>query len=251
MATKTPNIKERRTRILLTLFLLDKTRPHNIFEDTIKKVFSLPSDSPRTRGTLRQMLADEVIKKEEKLYRITNVGLSELALSFPFVRFMEMQWDGLYRILSYEVPENKRKLRDSLRREISGWGFGPWHRSFWVTPHPIVGDLKALIVNTPIEPFVQMFEGKTVVGDAKILLEKVWNTPKIEEGYKALFRQWHEVLSREGLSSSEKLSKIFSLYTDMLKIDPGLPAALVGEKWIGREAYDIFVEMRGILLAVK
>ena|SRR3990167_3298828 len=251
MAEKTPNIKERRTRILLTLLLLDKTRPHNIFDSTIKKVFSLPSDSPRTRGTLRQMLADDVIKKEEKLYRITNVGLCELALSFPFVRFMELQWDGLYRILSYEVPEQKRKLRDSLRREISGWGFGPWHRSFWVTPHPISAELRELVTGTPYEPFVQMFEGKTVVGEEKILLEKVWNTPKIEEGYKMLFRQWHEVLSKEDLNSNEKLSKIFSLYTNMLKIDPGLPKELVGEKWIGREAYDIFVEMRGILLAVK
>ena len=37
-----------------------------------------------------------------------------------------MKW----RIISYEIPEAKRELRDRLRREMQGWGLGPWHRSF-------------------------------------------------------------------------------------------------------------------------
>lgn len=243
-------IKERRTRILLTLYLLQKDKPHLISNAKIKTIFSLPMDSPRSRGTIRQMLVDEVIAKHsEGLYQITEKGLAELSLYFPFVRFTTFDWDGLYRIITYEIPEKKRKLRDSLRREISGWGLGPWHRSFWLTPHPIISVLQKLVKNTDYQDFVQAFEGKPVVGDLKILIEKVWNISNIEKEYRQTFKQWHEFLSDPALSKEQKMKKIVNQYINILKIDPGLPKELVGPNWIGNEAWDIFQEMRKILLA--
>lgn len=249
MAASTPSVKERRTRILLMLFLLDREQPHDIFHSSIKRVFSVSSDTPRTRGTLRQMLTDGVIRKEkEGTYQITQRGAAELALSFPFVRFMLYDWDKKYRIISYEIPEQKRSLRDTLRREISGWGLGPWHRSFWITPHPVADAMSELVIGTPWEPYVQMFEGTPVIGDPEILVEKVWHKEALAEKYKKVFRVWHETLSQEDLTKEEKLRRIVDTYIDILKDDPGLPVELVGERWIGKEAFDIFGEMRTILL---
>ena len=250
MTGKTPSVKERRMRILLTLYLLDKTRQHHLFDPVVSQVFSLPAETPRSRGTVRQMLGDGVIRKEaEGTYRITDEGCDELALSFPFVRFQLAQWDGLYRILTYEVPERKRALRDSLRREVSGWGLGPWHRSFWVTPHPIKGVLQELTAGTELTPYIQLFEGKPVVGDTTVLVEKVWDTPSLEKKYKALFKSWHDVLSDSESNKNQKLKKIVNEYIAVLKEDPGLPPELVGRKWIGTEAFTIFCEMRDILLS--
>lgn len=244
------SIKERRTRILLTLYLLGKDKPHSIFTKSIQGIFSLPSDSPRSRGTLRQMLSDKVINKEsEGTYQINDEGIAELALFFPFVRFPLFPWDGLYRIITYEIPENKRKLRDSFRREISGWGLGPWHRSFWLTPHPIISALTRLMNTGNYGPYVQAFEGKPVVGDLKILMEKVWNVSRLQEDYRKVFRSWHECLSEATLSKEDKMKKIVNLYIEILKKDPGLPPELVGTTWIGNEAWSIFQEMRKILIA--
>lgn len=244
------SIKERRTRILLTLYLLDKDKPHFIYSSKIKNVFSLPTDSPRSRGTIRQMLVDVVIvKHEDSSYQITEKGLAELSLSFPYVRFTIFPWDGVYRIITYEIPEKQRKLRDSLRREISGWGLGPWHRSFWLTPHPITEALRNLVKNSAYSEFVQAFEGKPAVGDLKILIEKVWNISKIEKEYRRIFKQWHEYLSDQTLSKEEKMKKVVNQYIEILKIDPGLPQELVGPTWIGAEAGNIFQEMRRILLS--
>ena len=243
------SIKERRTRILLTLFLLDKDKPHLLFSKNIQHVFSLPTDSPRSRGTIRQMLMDGIIVKHaEGLYQITEAGIKELSLSFPFVRFLVFSWDNLYRIISYEIPERKRQLRDSLRREISGWGLGPWHRSFWLTPHPITEDLSKLIKNTPWQEYVQAFEGRPVVGEVKILLEKVWQMSSLESSYRQIFKKWHEGLSDSLISKEEKMKRIVDEYVNILKLDPGLPKELVGPSWIGFEAWDIFQEMRKILI---
>lgn len=249
MAGKTPSVKERRTRILLTLYLLDKSRAHHIFDPIVIHVFSLPAETPRSRGTIRQMLSDGVIRKEDNgTYRLTDEGVLELALSFPFVRYQTEPWDGVYRILSYEIPESKRAYRDSLRREVSGWGLGPWHRSFWVTPHPVAGVLNELIAGTDLAKYVQMFEGKPVIGDTAVLVEKVWETPKLENNYKGLFRKWHETLSGTEENKHQKLRAIVNEYITVLKEDPGLPPELVGKKWIGSEAFAIFQEMKGILL---
>lgn len=243
------SVKERRTRILLTLYLLGCDKSHNIFSSPIKKIFSLPADSPRSRGTIRQMLNDKVIEKDETgVYRITEVGLKELSLSFPYVRFSVFEWDGKFRIVSYEIPEKKRALRDSLRREVAGWGLGPWHRSFWLTPHPIIEDMDRLTRATAWAEYIQVFEGLPVLGDQKLLLEKVWELSKLEERYKKLFKDWHAILSEQTTDKEMKLKLIVNKYIEVLKDDPGLPKQLLGQHWIGFEAYDIFVEMRNILL---
>ncbi|MFA6005809.1 MAG: PaaX family transcriptional regulator C-terminal domain-containing protein [Patescibacteria group bacterium] len=242
-------IKERRKRILLTLFLLGRDSGHNIFSSEVKHVFSLPADSPRSRGTIRLMLTDKVITKEDTgVFRITEDGVKELSLAFPFVRFLVFPWDQKMRIVSYEIPERKRSLRDSLRREVSGWGLGPWHRSFWLTPHPITEELKRITDNEQGAEYVQAFEGTPVLGDPKILLEKVWGISKLEEQYKKIFKKWHEVLSTDTTKKEDKMKQVVELYLDILKTDPGLPKELVGKTWIGFEAFDIFDEMRKILL---
>ena len=61
---------------------------------------------------------------------------------------------------------------------------------------------------------------------------------------------WHDILSKED-DKIKKMSKIVSQFVDMLKIDPGLPKELVGEKWIGYEAINLFREIRNILLNSK
>ena len=147
----------------------------------------------------------------------------------------------------YEIPEKKRDLRDRLRREMRGWGLGPWHRSFWLTPHPIIPDLKNLVFGKEEEKYIQSFEATHVFGDMDILVEKVWGKSALDKRYRDLFKKWHDVLSTE-VSKEEKMRQIIYAYIHLLRDDPGLPSSLIGRKWIGFEAFDIFKEVRGILL---
>lgn len=242
-------IKERRKRVLLTLFLLGKDSSHDVFSNSVKYIFSLPADSPRSRGTIRQMLSDKVISKTDTgVFQITDLGIEELALFFPFVRFLVFPWDSKMRIVSYEIPERKRSLRDSLRREVSGWGLGPWHRSFWLTPHPIIPELKRITNESSGAEYIQAFEGSPVFGDPKVLLEKVWSIQSLEDHYKKTFKHWHEILSNDSSSKEQKMKQVVDLYLDILKVDPGLPKELIGASWIGFEAFEIFNEMRKILV---
>lgn len=260
-------IKEKRSKILISLFLLsDVNFLPVMIDEKFQKLFDLPLNQ-KTKGTLSGLLKEGLIEKNEghnykeenysavdlkpsdsNKYRLTEKGFLKLCLQFPFFRFLKEKWDGRWRIISYEIPENKRKLRDRLRREMQGWGLGPWHRSFWLTPHPVIENLRELVLGKEEEQYIQAFEADYAFGDREILIEKVWEKSKLEKNYRELFKKWHEVLS----SSDEKLikfKKIIDSYIDLLRLDPGLPKELIGENWIGFESWSIFKEIRSILLS--
>lgn len=264
-------IKERRTKILISLILLSDVKFDYVAMDkTLQRAFDL-SLNQKTKGTISGLMRDQLIEKEETApqlqpeaqgsevsgtqqktdgvrYKLTDKGFHELSLEFPFFRFLKDRWDGKWRVLSYEIPEKKRELRDRLRREVSGWGLGPWHRSFWLTPHPIIDNLRLLVSQKEEEQYIQAFESEHSFGDRNVLIEKVWQKSALEKKYRELFKKWHDVLS----SQNEKIDKfkiVIGEYVEILRSDPGLPPELVGDSWIGFEAFNIFKEIRTILLS--
>lgn len=250
-------IKERRTKLLLTIILFSdfstsalKTSFSSFtLSDKLQRAVDLTLNQ-KTRGTIAGLLKEGEIEKgdQENTYRLSIKGFYTICLNFPFFRFLIDRWDGVWRILSYEIPEQKRDLRDRLRREVAGWGLGPWHRSFWITPHPIIDNLKDLVSQKEEEQYIQAFEAKHVFGERTVLIEKVWKKNELDASYRSLFKKWHEILSTE-IDKVEKLKNVISEYINILRTDPGLPKELVGDKWIGFEGYTIFKEIRGILLA--
>lgn len=246
-------VKDRRTKILLSLLLLSKDLSYVQFDSRLQKIFDLALNQ-KTRGTLSGMIKEGLIEKSPNLnsqtvseYKLTEKGLKTLNLTFPYFRFLNDKWDGKWRIISYEIPESKRDLRDRLRREMQGWGLGPWHRSFWLTPHPIINDLRNLVFGHEEEKYIQSFESVHVFGDKEVLIEKVWGKSELDKKYRLTFKKWHDILSKEG-DKVEKFIQIVESYMEVLRQDPGLPKELVGDKWIGFEAFDIFREIKSILL---
>lgn len=240
-------IKDRRLKILFCLFIVSDFNfsPSELTEDLLT-IFDL-SMNQKTKGTLSALTKEGSLEKVDNTYKLTEKGFIKLCLEFPFFRFMHFEWDGLWRVISYEIPESKREIRDRLRREMRGWGLGPWHRSFWLTPHPIIGDLRELVYGHEEESYIQAFEATHVFGDMNVLVEKVWVKSELDKNYRELFKTWHTILSTEK-KNPEKMKDVIAAYIELLRKDPGLPESLIGKKWIGFEAFDIFKEVRGILL---
>ena len=253
-------IKERRTKILLALYLLSDVE-HSLInlDERTQKIFDLTLNQ-KTRGTISGLIKEGMIEKNigtdllrtdpkgSVLYCLTEKGFAELSLEFPFFRFLKEKWDGKWRVISYEIPEKKREIRDRLRREMQGWGLGPWHRSFWLTPHPILATLKTLTSQKEEEKYIQAFEADHTFGDRDILIEKVWGKTALDKSYRELFKKWHEILS-SGDEKIDKFKKVIAEYINLLRQDPGLPKELIGDSWIGFEGWNIFKEIKSILLS--
>ncbi len=242
-------IKDRRTKILLLLYLIGEFE-YVALDEYLQKIFDIYLNQ-KTKLALTSMVNKGLIEKDdaqsEQSYRITDRGLQALCLEFPYFRFFHREWDGTWRIISYEIPENKRHLRDRLRREMRGWGLGPWHRSFWLTPHPIIPTLRELVGGKEEQQYVQAFESTHVYGDVSDLVEKVWAKSELDKVYRELFKTWHNTLSNEK-ENYEKIQDVIYALIRVIRDDPGLPRSLVGKDWIGFEAYKLYKEIRSILL---
>lgn len=46
------------------------------------------------------------------------------------------KWDGKWRLVVFDVPQSKNKVRDELRRAVSLYGFVKLQQSVWVYPYP-------------------------------------------------------------------------------------------------------------------
>lgn len=203
---------------------------------------------PTTVSTITGEGTSPLQNIDSNVYKLTDTGFSQLCFQFPFFRFLKEDWDGKWRIISYEIPESKREIRDRLRREMQGWGLGPWHRSFWLTPHPVFERLKELVFGKEEEKYIQAFSADHSFGERTILIEKVWLIKELDKKYREMFKKWHDILAKEG-DKIDKFLQVISEYVSILREDPGLPKQLVGEGWIGFEANNIFKEIKSILLS--
>lgn len=116
-------VKERRTKILLSLFLIGDVNFLGInLDEKLQKIFDL-SLNQKTRGTLSGLIKEGLIEKSQILnpklqtnpndqsskYKLTEKGFFELCLEFPFFRFLKNKWDGKLRVISYEIPGKKTR----------------------------------------------------------------------------------------------------------------------------------------------
>lgn len=68
-------------------------------------------------------------------YQLNRAGEQRLAqLRFSSLQFDPRRWDGHWRVLIFDIPENRRFVRDMIRRLIKQLGMTRLQRSVWLTP---------------------------------------------------------------------------------------------------------------------
>lgn len=95
-------------------------------------------------------------KNEEKIIlKLTEIGKEFLYLSKSDE---EVEWDGRWRIVVFDIPESKRLVRDILRSRLKIWGFQPWQKSVWASKKNVITKLRLLIKELDIEDWVLVIE---------------------------------------------------------------------------------------------
>lgn len=63
-------------------------------------------------------------------HRILRYSVEDLAIEKP------PSWDGLWRLVMYDVHERSKVLRDVFRQALKSLGFYQLQESVWIYPHP-------------------------------------------------------------------------------------------------------------------
>ena len=106
---------------------------------TLKNIDPEFHDILQDRGEIKEI--KRVLYAAERQGYLRNLAISEkgyrkmLSLSFEPIRLTD-SWDGKWRIVIFDIPSDRNKHRNRLRRLIKQLGFQQLQQSVWLHPMP-------------------------------------------------------------------------------------------------------------------
>ena len=154
----------------------------------------------------------------------------------------------------FSVPESQRHRRHVLRSELTRLGFGMVAPGVWIVPAHLQDATAETLRRLELDSYADLFRADhRAFGD---LAEKVrlwWDLDELECRYEA-FIEAHEPALRRWRRSAPSGREAFIDYVRALTdwrrlpyLDPGLPAELLPDGWIGIRAAEDFFALRGLL----
>lgn len=189
------------------------------------------------RTTLHRMLgAGEITKtintKGEVIYRMAAKGEIKHYRDYPLARLRVKPWDGVWRMVIYDLPCQLNYKRNQLRDKLVELGFGCYQKSVYVTPLDIMGELKDYLAENSLAESVVIFEGNRIFGeDIKKLANKLWSLDDINFNYLELERKIVQI-EKEG-SLRKEHHQLWTDFTTVVLGDPFLPEQFLPSNWAG------------------
>ncbi len=104
--------------------------PRNLYRDHYKYQRSLSS--------LEKKQLIKIDKIDSDKFCLTLKGKIEVLKQRKTpILFDPKNWDGKWRVLGFDIPENQRYSRAKLREYLFFLGFKPIQKSIWITPQQI------------------------------------------------------------------------------------------------------------------
>lgn len=98
------------------------------------------------RDALRDLNRRKLIEangiRGQRSFRITTDGFDILFKKFPTLKYRRYKWDGVWRLVVYDVNESEKNLRARLRTKLRHIGFIFVQKSVWISPFPVEKDLE-------------------------------------------------------------------------------------------------------------
>lgn len=223
-----------RDRLLLGLALLgdayfEVAEPFSIQMKKMKGFLPLDYKATHFASSVSKMLRtgymEKVIKDGEPYLRLAGKGKQTLVRDFPLFTWQNQRWDGKWRIVFYDIPEEMRKTRLRLQQQLMDLGFGKIQESVYLSPYDVAEDLREFVESENLEDYVFISViKKLLAGNEKVLVGKVWHLEQTNEDYLSL---------SERFDKNEPIGELFAEYEDILRRDPCLPKELLPDNWMG------------------
>lgn len=104
-----------------------------------------------------------ITKKGEQ--RLKDVYVEDIMIKIPKV------WDGMWRIVSFDIPREKKDERYEFLAQLHRLGFVKSLQSMWVYPFPCTEEIHALAKLIGVDKNIMVLEAKTTQDQHKTLLK--------------------------------------------------------------------------------
>ncbi len=108
----------------------------------------------REEGNISKITITEKGKK-----KLLEYNLDEMEIKKP------KRWDGIWRIVTFDIPEKKKAARNALRDKLKELGFCQLHKSVFVYPYPCLNEIQFIEEIFQIGPYVNFIEARKIEDD--------------------------------------------------------------------------------------
>lgn len=172
---------------------------------------------------------------------ITQEGKRRLEAILPHYDKKRV-WDGRIYLVTYDIPETKKRDRELLREYLKRIGAGMVQESVWLTPYDPRETLREFLDTYQLRGLVLIsILGKdSSIGDESLesLIQRVYKLDRLNKRY----REFIETLS----DKQTPVSQIYFSFLSILKEDPQLPFSLLPGDWLGDKAYKLFERLTSL-----
>lgn len=172
--------------------------------------------------------------RRKAMPEITEEGKRRLTSIIP--QYDEKRiWDEKMHLVTYDIPEERKKDREILRGYLRSIGCGKLQDSVWMTPYDPTDILRSFIDERSLGGTIIVSDlgsgGSIGEEDLRTLVIRVYQLEKLNKRYE----DWLEDV--EAHKSVDHLAHI--QFLTILRADPQLPFALLPSWWRGDEAYRV------------
>ncbi len=108
----------------------------------------------------RKLVNEERSDNGEIIMKLTDEGRDVLGSDL----WNESDWDGKWRIVIWDIPEQKRVIRNLFRRNLKKWGFKHLQKSVWISKMNVYNKMQNYIKDLGIDEWVTIVEANKISG---------------------------------------------------------------------------------------
>ena len=176
--------------------------------------------------------------------RLTTKGKNNASPACRRAPPWSTKWNGIWYVLTFDVPETERSYRTVLRTFLRQLRLGCLQKSVWVTPRDIRPEYDDLAKAGAADEFSYLFESKTVLGrSAQDIVQTAWNMDRLADAQDWYLDVYQDNLNRVTASKPDRdlmvtlCKEELSAYITVMHDDPFLPKPLWPDRYSGERAW--------------
>ena len=178
---------------------------------------------------------------DQRLVRLTSAARLNLLGGIDPEMEWRHPWDGVWRIVAFDIPDSVEALRTRLRRRLREHRFGWLQNSVWISPRP-VDDFRRTLGEMGIDPeSLTYFEARPAGGESSsALVNGAWDFTRLAQDYESYRAIVRLRPSRKAGTVGEWFRWLETEHRAWLRIarrDPFLPATLLPPGYLGQTAW--------------
>lgn len=196
-------------------------------------------DEDKFKRTVGRALKQQYIEKRTSAAGpelvLTKEGEDKILKRFPLLKLALKRWQGWWLVVTFDIPEEDKRTRESIRRQLTNIGFIQWQKSVYVSPHDISDDLAGVLKNNRLEDkVVPMLAKRILAGNDWEFARRIFHIDDIQTEYRKIIGSLTPP-AKPNLKHRNFLRRQFSRYIDIVQTDPMLPVGLAPKGGYGRE----------------